>query len=105
MTNSELAILAVSKVTTVPKSIILSATRIWPAVEARQLVILLLSNDRAPDGAIALTLNRGRCSILKSRHNAVEHLRYSTLFRHKYNKCMELYEKRKSLRISENAVS
>lgn len=100
MDNKEIALSVVSKVTGVAKSTILSRTRVWPAVEARQLVILLLSQDGATDEAISWMLNRGRCAILKSRHNATDSLRISKIFREKYDKISALYEHQKSLRIS-----
>lgn len=100
MDNKEIAIAVVSKVTGVAKSTILSRTREWPAVEARQLVILLLARDGVTDEAISWMLNRGRCAILKSRHNANDALRFSKLFREKFDKSSEMYEHQKSLRVS-----
>ncbi|MDE6222588.1 MAG: hypothetical protein K2M49_02735 [Muribaculaceae bacterium] len=101
MDNKEIAISVVSKVTGVAKSTILSRTREWPAVEARQLIILLLSRDGATDEAISWMLNRGRGAILKSRHNANDALRLSKLFKTKFDKASEMYEHQKSLRVSE----
>lgn len=100
MDNKEIALTVVSKVTGVSKSTILSRTRIWPAVEARQLIILLLSRDGATDETISWILNRGRCAILKSRHTATDTLRLSKVFRDKFNKASEMYESQKSLRAS-----
>lgn len=100
MTNNEIAISVVSKVTSVAKSKILSATRKWPAVEARQLIILLLHNDGLNDEAISWVLKRTRVTILKARHTANDGLRFSKLFHQKYDKCLTLYEKEKSIRIS-----
>lgn len=98
MDNKELAIFVVSKFTGVAKSTILSDTRKWPAVEARQFVILLLFHEGATDETISWMLNRGRCAILKSRHNAMDSLRLSKIFRAKFNKISEMYEHQKSLR-------
>lgn len=100
MDNKEIAITVVSKVTGVAKSTILSRTRIWPAVEARQLIVLLLSRDGATDETISWILNRGRCAILKSRHNATDSLKLSKTFRAKFDKASEMYETQKSLRVS-----
>ncbi len=100
MDNKEIALTVVSKVTGVAKSTILSRTRIWPAVEARQLIILLLYRDGATDESISWILKRGRCAILKSRHTATDSLRLSKLFRAKFDKASELYEHQKSLRVS-----
>lgn len=100
MDNKEIAISVVSRATGVAKSTILSRTREWPAVEARQLIILLLSRDGATDEVISWTLNRGRCAILKSRHNANDALRLSRLFREKFDKVSKMYECQKSLRVS-----
>lgn len=60
MDNKDIALAVVSKVTGVAKTTILSRTREWPAVEARQLVILLLYREGATDEAISWMLNRGR---------------------------------------------
>lgn len=100
MDNKEIALTVVSKVTGVAKSTILSRTRIWPAVEARQLIILLLYRDGATDESISWILKRGRCAILKSRHSATDSLRLSKLFRAKFDKASEMYETQKSLRVS-----
>lgn len=100
MDNKEIALTVVSKVAGVAKSTILSRTRIWPAVEARQLIILLLYRDGATDESISWILKRGRCAILKSRHTATDSLRLSKLFRAKFDKASELYEHQKSLRVS-----
>lgn len=100
MDNKDIALAVVSKVTGVAKTTILSRTREWPAVEARQLVILLLYREGATDEAISWMLNRGRCAILKSRHNATDALRLSKVFRAKFDKISELFEHQKSLRVS-----
>lgn len=100
MDNQEIAITVVSKVTGVAKSTIISRTRKWPAVEARQFIVLLLSRDGATDESISWMLKRGRCAILKSRHNATDSLRISKIFREKYDKISALYEHQKSLRVS-----
>lgn len=105
MNNSEIAIAVVSKVTGVSKSTILSPCRQWPAVEARMLIVLLLSHDGATDESTSWVLNRKRGAILKSRHNAVSCLEYSKVFRDKFSKASELYEQQKSLRLSQDRMS
>lgn len=100
MTNNELAIAIVSKVTGVAISTILSPSRVYRAVESRMLIVLLLSRDGIPDGPISLLLNRTRVAILKSRQSALFALEYSKIFRDKFSKASELYEQQKSLRVS-----
>jgi len=100
MTNNEIAIAVVSKVTGVAKSAILSPSREWPAVEARMLIVLLLYHDGVTDGAISWVLNRKRGAILKSRHNAIDTLEISKVFRDKFNLIKSKYEEQKSLRVS-----
>jgi len=100
MTNNEIAIAAVSRVTGVAKSTILSATREYRAVEARMLIVLLLYRDGATDESISWVLNRKRVAILKARHNALSAKNYSKLFRAKFDKALEIYEQQKSLRKS-----
>ncbi|MFG6385467.1 MAG: hypothetical protein K1V80_03175 [Muribaculaceae bacterium] len=100
MYNNELAISVVSSVTGISKSTILSPSRKWPAVEARMLITLLLSHDGATDEATSLVLNRSRVSTLKSRHNAIDMMDISKVFRDKFNRIKQLYDEQKSLRIS-----
>ena len=100
MTDKEIAINMVSKVTGVAKSKILSSTRVWPAVEARQMIVLILAKDGYTDESIGLALNRKRCVILKSRTNALHSTLLSVVFREKFNKAREMYEHEKSLRTS-----
>ena len=102
MSNQEIAISTVSKVTGVAVSAILSRRRMYPEVEARQLIVLLLHRDGATDQFISLVLKRKRCAILKSRHNALDALRYSKSFRAKFDKASAIYEQQKSLRISQD---
>lgn len=100
MDNKEIAIAVVSKITGVSKSTILSRSRVWPAVEARQLIILLLHYDGAVDEYIASTIKRSRPAIVRSRLSAFDSLRFSKLFREKYDKATTEYEYQKSLRVS-----
>lgn len=100
MNNNEIAIAVVSKVTGVATSTILSPSREYRAIEARMLIVMLLSRDGATDESISWVLHRKRGAILKSRHNAVATLEYSKVFRDKYSKASDLYEQQKSLRVS-----
>lgn len=100
MDNKEIALTVVSKITGVSKSTILSRTRVYPAVEARQFIVLLLSRDGATDETISWVLNRGRVAVLNSRHHANDALQFSRLFREKFAKISEMYEHQKSLRVS-----
>lgn len=100
MSDNELAISVVSKVTGVPKSTILSPCRQWPAVEARMLIVLLLSHDGATDDSTSWVLHRKRGAILKSRHNALNTMDISKVFRDKFNRVKLMYNEQKSLRVS-----
>jgi len=100
MTNNEIAFSVVSKVTGISKTTIMSKSRKWPAVEARMLFVLLLSYDGAPDESTSWLLNRKRCTILKSRHNAVDTMEVSKAFRDKFTRIKAMYDEQKSLRVS-----
>lgn len=75
-------------------------SRQWPAVEARMLLVLLLSYDGASDESTSWVLNRKRGTILKSRHNAIDTLEISKVFRNKFTRIKAMYDEQKSLRIS-----
>lgn len=100
MSNRDIAISVVSKITKVPKSKILSDSRKFPAVEARMLIVMLLSSEGYTDIEISWGLNRKRGAILKSRHNALNLLAVSKPFRDKYNSAKDAYHEQKSLRLS-----
>lgn len=100
MSNNEIAISVVSKLTGVSKKTILSPSRQWPAVEARMLIVLLLSYDGATDESTSWVLNRKRCAILKARHNALATKDISKVFRDKFNRAKAAYDEQKSLRVS-----
>lgn len=100
MCDNEIAIAVVSRATGVAKSKILSPSREYKAVESRMFIVLLLSQEGATDETISWVLNRKRVTILKSRHNALNSLEYSKVFREKYNRIKILYEQQKSLRAS-----
>lgn len=88
---------AVHHVTGVTKAKITSRSRRWPIVEARMLVVLLLSRLGYDDLKIALAIERNRTTILKSRHHAEDYLSVSAIFRYKFLKISELYEDSKSI--------
>lgn len=100
MTNHELVIHSVSKVTGVPMKKILSRSREWPIVEARRLVVLILCEEGITDGIIALIIKRCRANVLKIRHVATDYRDVSKVFNDKYLKSKKLYEHEKSLRIA-----
>lgn len=82
--NTEGIIAAVAKATGVPGKKILSKSKVWPCVEARLLLILLLSHTGLVDQKIAWTVGRGRASVCKSRHVAEDLLDVSKTFRQKF---------------------
>lgn len=100
MSDNEIAIAVVSKVSGVSKSKILSPSRLWPCVEARMLIVLLLFHDGSTDEHTSWVLNRKRGAILKARHNALDTIEISKTFRDKFNRAKSMYDEQKSLRIS-----
>lgn len=82
--NTDGIIAAVAKATGVPGKKILSKSKVWPCVEARLLLILLLSHTGLVDQKIAWTVGRGRASVCKSRHVAENLLDVSKTFRQKF---------------------
>lgn len=101
MTNDELTISVVAKATGVSKAKILSPSRRWIYVEARMLLILLLSSEGATDERIGWVIGRSRPTVTKSRHTAHGLTLYSASFRDKYNKIKSDYHEQKSLRLSQ----
>ena len=100
MTNPELAINSVAKVTGVSPKRIVSRSREWTVVEARRLVVLILHSDGMSDLPISLVLNRVRPAGLKMRHVATDYLDMSKVFNEKFLKAKGIYEHEKSLRVS-----
>lgn len=98
MTDHEIAIHSVSRITGVSTSRILSRSREWPVVEARRIVVLILHEEGLPDLTISYVLRRGRGAILKIRHVATDYRDVSKVFNDKYLKSKNLYEHEKSLR-------
>lgn len=81
---------AVTKVTGVSRKRILSESRLWPAVEARMLAMLVFRSLGLIDVKIGWFLNRGRASICKSRNNAIKQLEYSKTFKEKFQKAQSI---------------
>lgn len=86
---------AVTKVTGISHTRLLSDSRLWPVVEARMLSVLVLNRLGLVDTKIAWMLNRGRSSICKSRHVAEEFLSVSKTFQDKFNKVQTILNPQK----------
>lgn len=100
MTNYQIAFDVICHSLHVSKKSIVSSSRLGPLVEARNMFILLLSEDGERDEPLAWLLNRSRSMIYIARKTAYRHLEGSKVFRDKYSKIKVAYEKRKSLRES-----
>lgn len=100
MTNYQIAFDVICCSLHVSKKSIVSSSRLGPLVEARNMFILLLSEDGERDEPISWLLNRSRSMIYIARRTAYRNLEYSKVFRDKYTKIKAAYEKRKSLRDS-----
>lgn len=98
MTDIEIAIKVVGKITGIPSKTILSKNRTHSVVEGRMLIILLLKGDGKSDELIGWMLKRSRVAILGMRNVATDLLTYSKSFRDKYQKAHESYVKQKSIR-------
>ena len=83
---------AVAKVTGISKEKMLSSSRLWPLVEARMLVILMMHRLGCIDSTIALALHRDRSPICSSRGKARVQLEYSKSFRDKYLKIKDIID-------------
>lgn len=81
---------AVTKVTHVSRKQFTSKSRLWPAVEARMLAILIFNYLGLSDLKIAFILNRGRPAICKCRHSATAMLNYSSTFRIRFKKTFDI---------------
>lgn len=97
MQDYELVLDAVSRVTGVSKSNMLSRSRLWPIVEARMLVVLFFSRLGNDDQQTAWLLNRERTTILNARHKAEDYITISRTFSDKFNKIKEIYGSAKSV--------
>lgn len=97
MSDSEIVFNAVSNVTGVSKTKMLSRSRLWPIVEARMLFILLCSRLGQDDLTMAWTLKRVRTTILSARHKAEDYISISKSFSDKFNKISQIYATAKSV--------
>lgn len=97
MQDSEIVFAAVYNVTGVSKTKMLSRSRLWPAVEARMLFVLLCARLGQDDQTIAWSLQRDRTTILSARHKAEDYINISKSFSDKFNKLTECYATAKSV--------
>ena len=101
MTDFDTAIASVCKAAKVKRSAMISSSREWPNVEARHLLVLLLSRKQFKDGIIADIICRKRVTVVKSRQTANLLLSTSSVFRSKFDKAQSIYEETiKSLRLA-----
>lgn len=77
---------AVTKVTGISHTRLLSDSRLWPVVEARMLCAITLNRLGLVDEKIAIMLNRGRSTMCKSRHAGENLLQVSKTFKDKFQK-------------------
>lgn len=84
--SSDIVLDAVTKVTGVSRSRLLSDSRLWPVVEARMLSAIVLNRLGIVDELIGLMLNRGRSTVCKSRHAGEDLLQVSKTFQDKFQK-------------------
>lgn len=97
MQKSELVFDAVSKVTGVSKTKMLSRSRLWPEVESRMLLVLFFVRLGWTDSQTAEWLRRNRTTILNARHKAEDYIGVSKTFKEKFDKVAEIYENAKSV--------
>lgn len=77
---------AVTKVTGISHSRLISESRQWPVVEARMLSVIFLNRLDLADTKIAWLLNRSRPTVCKSRNTAEDLLQVSKTFKDKFRK-------------------
>lgn len=93
--TSDTVLDAVTKVTGISRTRLLSESRLWPVVEARMLSALTLNWLGLDDLRIAWVLNRGRSSVCKSRHAAMWQHEYSKTFKDKFQKVQTILNHQK----------
>lgn len=86
MTNAKKIIEAVCKESSVRESQLLSASRVFPLVAARMLVILLMERRGYTDEKIGWILNRARVTITSLRVKSHDELDTNPSFRQRYEK-------------------
>lgn len=93
--SSETVLAAVTKVTGISTSRIVSESRLWPVAEARMISVLALNRLGLTDTKTAWILNRGRSNVCKIRHTALNLLEYSKTFRDKLQKVQTIINPQK----------
>lgn len=93
--SSDIVFDAVTKVTGVSRSRLLSDSRLWAVVEARMLSAIVLNRLGIVDELIGLMLNRGRSTVCKSRHTGEDLLSVSKTFKDKFNKVQTILNPQK----------
>lgn len=86
---------AVTKVTGISRTRLLSDSRLWPVVEARMLSAIALNRLGIVDDKIASMLNRGRSTMCKSRHAGEDLLQVSKTFKDKFQKLQTILNQQK----------
>lgn len=86
---------AVTKVTGISRTRLLSDSRLWPVVEARMLSAIALNRLGLVDEKIASMLNRGRSTMCKSRHAGENLLLVSKTFKDKFQKLQTILNPQK----------
>lgn len=86
---------AVTKVTGISRTRLLSDSRLWPVVEARMLSAIVLNRLGLVDEKIATMLNRGRSTMCKSRHAGEDLLQVSKTFKDKFQKLQTILNPQK----------
>ena len=83
---------AVSHVTQLPESEIVSPSRMWPLVQARMLFVLYASRNGCRDSFSTSPLHRARPTIFAIRRSARNYIAMSVSFQERYNQVAEYYE-------------
>lgn len=86
---------AVTKVTGISHTRLLSESRLWPVVEARMLSAIVLNRLGLVDTKIGSMLNRGRSTVCKSRHAGEDLLQVSKTFKDKFQKLQTILNPQK----------
>lgn len=88
--SSDRVFAAVSKVTGMSHSKIISSSRLWQIVEARTISIISFNRLGLVDEKIALLINRARPTVCKSRKVGERLLKDSKTFKEKFHKVQTL---------------
>lgn len=98
MTDYQLAINSVAKVTRQSAKAILSPSKLRRRSDARMVIVLLLAADGYKDNFISYALRRSRARVQSLRTLAKEHLATDSGFAALYDKSRRIYESQKILR-------